>query len=57
MLELWQGQFKNDCLKLKNNKGKGIRIEFCIDIATIAYGVSDGDYYVLSFIEDLLFYR
>lgn len=44
---------QRDCLKQKNEKGKGIRVESFNDIAASPYGISDGNDYDLSIIEYL----
>lgn len=44
---------QRDCLKQKNEKGKGIRVESFNDIAASAYGISNGNGYDLSIIEYL----
>lgn len=49
------GHVRWDRLKLKNEKDKGIKIEFTNDVAIIADNNSHSTNYILSFTKDLPF--
>ncbi|KAI6675533.1 hypothetical protein NL676_003439 [Syzygium grande] len=52
-----RGHLRRDCLKLKNDKGKGIRVDLMDDVAAIADGNLDSADYVLSVTDCLSFDR